>query len=296
MDQAERAIALLGIRDDDAKRHHVGQLLEADVALGHLAPNRIGMLLAPRHLGLDAVAAEQQHQPRADPRDAIPARPLAQLFEPPGDGFERLGFQLAKGERLHLLHEFVHADTLGERRVDLHRLARNSAALVGIGDVVERPHVVQPVGELDQQHADVVRHGEQELAEIFGGALALGLRLDLAELGDAIDHARNLGAEQPLDLVIGGDGILDRVVQNRGRDRLAVEPQVGEDARHLDRMAEIRVAAGALLTAMRLHREDIGAVEQFLVHVGVVAADPLDELILSQHDAMMWPARLRTQP
>ena len=51
----------------------------------------------------------------------------------------------------------------------------------GLGDVMERAHVVQPVGELDQQHADVVRHREQELAQILGGALVLGLRLDLAD-------------------------------------------------------------------------------------------------------------------
>ena len=62
-------------------------------------------------------------------------------------------------------------------------------ALGLVGDVVKRPHIVQPVGELDQQHADVVGHGEQEFAEILGGALVLALRLDLGELGDAIDHA-----------------------------------------------------------------------------------------------------------
>ncbi len=34
--------------------------------------------------------------------------------------------------------------------------------------VVERAHVVQPVGELDEQHPDVGGDGEQELAEVFG--------------------------------------------------------------------------------------------------------------------------------
>ena len=35
------------------------------------------------------------------------------------------------------------------------------------------------------------------------------------ELGDAVDQPRDLRAEQPLDLVEGGGGVLDRVVQQR---------------------------------------------------------------------------------
>ena len=109
------------------------------------------------------------------------------------------------------------------------------------------------------------------------------LRLDLGELGDPVDQPRDVLAEQLLDLVGRRERVLDRVVQDRGDDRLVVEMQVGEDAGHLDRMAEIGVARGAGLGAVRLHREDIGAVDQRLVGVGVVGPDFLDEFILSQH-------------
>ena len=44
--------------------------------------------------------------------------------------------------------------------------------------VLERAHVVQPVGELDQQHAHVVGDGEQELAQVLG---LLGLARDEIE-------------------------------------------------------------------------------------------------------------------
>jgi hypothetical protein len=148
---------------------------------------------------------------------------------------------------------------------------------------VQRPHIVQPVGELDQQHADVVRHGEQELAQILGGALILGLRLDLAELGHAIDQPPDVGAKQSLDLLGGGQRILQRVVEQRGDDRFAVEVQVGQNARDLDRMAEIGVARRAFLAAVLLDREDIGAVQQRLVDVGIVSAHALDKFILSEH-------------
>src|SRR3546814_9930158 len=38
----------------DTKRHDVGDLLEGHMALGHLLPDRIGMLLAPTHFHLQA--------------------------------------------------------------------------------------------------------------------------------------------------------------------------------------------------------------------------------------------------
>ena len=145
---------------------------------------------------------------------------------------------------------------------------------------MERAHVVQPVGELDQQDADVVGEREQELAQILGGALIFRLRLDLAELGDAVDQSRDIGAEQLLDLLRGGDGILDRVVEDGGDDRLVVELQVRENSRDLDRVGEIWVSRGADLGAMSLQREDIGAVDQRLVGVGIIGPDLLDKFIL----------------
>ena len=109
------------------------------------------------------------------------------------------------------------------------------------------------------------------------------LRLDLRQLGDAVDHPRDIVAEQLLDLLGGGDGVLDRVVEDRGRDRLVVEVEVGQDARDFDRVAEIGVARGALLAAVRLERKDVGAVEQRFVSVGIVAQNPIDQFVLAQH-------------
>ena len=111
----------------------------------------------------------------------------------------------------------------------------------------------------------------------------LALRLDLGELGDAVDQPGDVLAEQFLDLGRGRQRVLDRVVEDGGDDRLVVEMEVGEDAGHLDRMAVIGIARGAGLRAVRLHREDVGAVEHRLVGVGIVAPDLLDQFILPEH-------------
>ena len=80
-------------------------------------------------------------------------------------------------------------------------------------------------------------------------------------------------------------GVLDRVVQHRGRDGGVVELQVGEDRRDLEGMAEEQVAGGALLVAVGHHGIDVGAVEKRLVGRGVVALHPLDEFVLAHHPA-----------
>ena len=244
------------------------------------------MLLAAHDLGVEAVVLEVELQAEADPADEVAAL-LGQLLQAPNDRGVGVRLQHLESQRLHLVHHLVHADPLGERRVDIHRLASDPATLLLVRDVMERAHVVQAVGELHQQHADVVAEREQELAEVLGGALVLRLRLDLAELGDAVDQPRDVLAEQLFDLFRSGERVLDRVVEDGGGDGLVVELQVGEDARDLDRMAEIGIAAGARLRAVRLHREDVGAIDQPLVRIGIVGADFLDQLILAQHLAKM---------
>jgi len=39
---------------------------------------------------------------------------------------------------------------------------------------MQRAHIVQPVGELDEKNTDILGHGEEELAEIFGLCGAFG--------------------------------------------------------------------------------------------------------------------------
>ena len=70
-------------------------------------------------------------------------------------------------QRLHLAHVFVHPHPLGERSVDVHRLARDALALFRLLDEVERAHVVQAVRKLNQYNTNIFCHGEQKLHKRF---------------------------------------------------------------------------------------------------------------------------------
>ena len=153
-------------------------------------------------------------------------------------------------------------------------------------DIFQRAHIVQPVRLLDQQDPDILRHGQQQLAEILRLLRPVGHGFQLAQLGHAIHQTRDTIAEQRTDIVHRRDGILNRVMQQTGDDRIAVEFLFGEDARDFDRMREIRIAGFAQLQSVGLHGKYVSAVQRAFIGTGIVAENTLYELILPHHAAM----------
>jgi hypothetical protein len=162
---------------------------------------------------------------------------------------------VAEGQLLQLAIEVVQPQPVGDRGVDLQRLARDAAALVR-PQGVQRAHVVQAVGQLDEDDAHVARHRQQHLAEVLRLGVLDRLELDLVQLGDAVDQLGRHLAEALGDLGLGDVGVLGDVVQQRRHQRLGVEVPAGEDAGHRQRVREVGVAADAELALVRLGRED----------------------------------------
>ena len=158
------------------------------------------------------------------------------------------GVGVAEGEVFELAAQLAHAEAVRERSVDLERLARDALLLLR-AQVLERAHVVQAVGELDDDHAHVGDHGEQHLADVLGLVVFAVGELDLVELGDAFDDVRDLLAEALGDLGGGDVGVFDGVVQQAGGDGGGVHLQFGEDLRDFERMDDVGLAGGALLSA-----------------------------------------------
>ncbi len=112
----------------------------------------------------------------------------------------------------------VHADAAGQRRVDVHGLARDALPALLLLDVMQRAHVVQAVGQLHDQHADVAAHCQHQLAEVLRLLGAVRLQLEPCQLGDAVDQAGHCRAEPRLQLRQLQAGVLDRIVQQPGDD------------------------------------------------------------------------------
>ena len=279
---AERPIAFLDRPDLDTKSHDVAELFELDILALHLAPDRIGRFFPAAYVRLQAGVLKRPGKRIDDPRHQRLAGCPKEL-EPLHDRRPRIRVDMREGQILQLVLQFAHADTLGKRAVNFERFAGDALALFPVPDVIERAHVVQPVGQLDQQDPQILRHGEQQLAEILRLPGFRTGNFELGQLGDAVDQLGDLRAEQVFDFRQGRAGIFDGIVEQRRDDRGAVQTIVGEDARDLDRMGEIGIAAGALLRTVRLHREHVSPVYRLLVGRRIVLLDGLDKFVLPHH-------------
>ena len=174
-------------------------------------------------------------------------------------------------------------EAVGDRRVDVARLLRDLDAAL-LRQVVQRPHVVEPVGELHQDDADVVHHRQQHLAEVLRLPLLARRERNRAELGDPFDDVGDVGAEQLLDPLDRRLGVLDDVVEEAGGDRHDVELHVGEQVRDLERMHQVGLPGMAHLSLVLEGREDVRPPEQLDVGVGICRPDLFDEVLEPNHD------------
>ena len=274
---AERAVAGVRVADDDAEPEDVDDLGERDLLAPHLLVDAVEVLLAAldpcRYAGL----FERRLERVRDAADELLLVALG-LADRGLEDLVAARIQRAEAEILELHLDRVHAEPVRDRRVDLERLARDRAPL-GRRHRAERAHVVRAVGELDHDDADVPHHREQHLAEALGLRLGAAVELDLVELADAVDEFRDLRAEAGRDLVLGRRGVLDDVVQDRGDQRLGVEPQVGEQVGDRDRMGDVGLARAAALALVGLEGEVVGGLDALDVLGRQVALELVDQLV-----------------
>ena len=243
VDRAEHGVAVAHRVHEHPDADEVVDLVEVAAAHDHLLVDRV-VLLRPADdpaadlRGLQVVVDEVD-----DVLHELLALRRALLHEALDLGVE---LRVEHGERevLELPLDGLDAEAMRERRVDLERLGRLARRRLrrheppGAG-------VVQAVGELDDEHPDVFRHRDDHLAHGLGlGAVAV---LDLVELRDAVDEHGDLVAEVGPHLVERVVGVFDGVVQQRRRDGLRSDAEVGEDLRDRDRVRDVRLAALALL-------------------------------------------------
>ena len=181
-------------------------------------------------------------------------------------------------EVLELPLERVDAEAVSERRVDLERLARLLHLLL-LAEVLDRAQVVEAVGELDQDHADVLRHRDDQLPVVLGLCVLAALEVDPGQLRDALDEVGDLVAELVLDLLGLVLGVLDDVVEERSRDRLLVEMELGEDFRDTERVVDELLARAALLPIVGACRERECPRQQLPIEIGLVRLDRLQQLV-----------------
>jgi hypothetical protein len=186
VDYAEGGVTVAFVISDDADGEQVIHLFEAALLANDLAVQRIQALYAGFEFGGNAVFNQLGANGSLD----FFQKPLMDrlLF---GDFFlqaeKRFRLQHAKGKIFQFIANYAHTKAVSNRRVDLKSFA-SDALLLGRLQEFDGAHVVQAISELDHHDADVVDHGQDHLAHIFGLARFRSGHAKPADFSDAFNQ------------------------------------------------------------------------------------------------------------
>ena len=207
------------------------------------------MLGAALHLQVQAACGRPLDQPVTDAQQVLLA-----VVTPLGHELAELlvngGLQHAQRLVLQLRLDAVHAQPAGQRAVDLQALLGDALAPLRIQEL-QRAHVVQLVGQLDDDDAHVAGHRQQDLQDRLRLLHRAALAAELRDLGDALHQLGDLRAEALAQIILADPGVLDRVVQQAGAHGVGIHLRVYQDATHAERVDDVGLAARAKLPVVR---------------------------------------------
>ena len=264
--------------DDDAQTDEVVNLREALFLLLHLLVDGVQVLGTAVYLRVcEAHAVEFLAQCLHGLGEVFLAC-LARLVDHLLDLLVFGRFEIEERKVLELPFDRAHAEAIGERRVYLHGLACLEEAAI-LAQRHERAHVMKSVGELDDDDANVVAHRHEHLAQVIDLRMAEGLDLEAVDLGDAVHELCDRIAKLLAYVVKRVLGILDRVMQDRGAQGVAVHAQIGEDDGNLDRMHDERLAGFAELALVSILGKEVCFLDCLAILIGQIYGRILDEYI-----------------
>ncbi len=200
---AERRVAVLDLVDQNAHGADVVERVDARLLAAHLVPDAVDVLGAAADFGLDAGRGKLAAQRLLHAVDVVLAVAAA-LVEQARDALVRLRLERAQGKILELPLQLPDAEAVGERREQVERLARRARAHFAgcVFTADQEAQRLRAFGELDQDDADVLDHGQQHLAQVLRLQRARFLGADAGGGADSIhargadDDLRDFGAER----------------------------------------------------------------------------------------------------
>ena len=187
------------------------------------------------------------------------------LAEHPADLGIAHGVQIMQAAILQLFLDVQDAKAVGDGGVHLHGFAGLIAALL-LRPSVTGAHIMQPVAQLDDHHADIAAHGQQHLAQVLGLQLLDVGELDLGQLGHAVHQQCHFLAKGGFQVVQRSGGILHYVMQQSGGNALGVHAQIQHQPGDCQRVADIGLAAAAAHAVVGV----IGQLVGLLNHLHIV--------------------------
>ncbi|MPM50584.1 hypothetical protein SDC9_97326 [bioreactor metagenome] len=247
VDHAQCSVAVVYGVHNDADGDQVVDFVDAGILPLHLAIDAVKMLRASANAGFNA---------RGGKLFANDSLGVVQRFLSLRLLFAKLAtdigiflrHEIHKREVFHLAFDGAHAEAMRKGSVDLQRFFCFAGAFIRV-TVSQRAHVMQTVGELDDDHANIRRDGKKQFSKVFGLFLFFGdIRLlsALGQLGDAVYKFCDLRAKLIFN-AFDGDviSVLYHIVQNGRGDARRIHAHVHHEFRYFQRMDNIRFAGFA---------------------------------------------------
>jgi len=258
----------------------------------HLLVDRIQRFLAAGQAHLHAYARKSRIDLGLHFFDEVAAA-VARLVDGLGQRGIAPGVQVAKGQVLQLTVGLVEPEPVRDRCVDFEGFARNALPLAA-RHVGKRAHIVRAIGQLDEDHAHVARHGQEHLAKRLCLIFLARVELQLVELGQPIDQFSHSNAEALDQVCLGDAAVLHGIVQQRRHERGRVELPARAQRRHSDRMGDVGFAAIAQLAQVRRVGKAVG-LAHLLNACGVEIVEAVHERGQSSPQRH-WPRHSWPQP
>ena len=201
---------------DDAHGQNVVDLIEGDVLVLHLVPDGIRCLHPLAYLIVDAHFLQGSLNGFLKLVERLMTGYTCLFQFPLNKGIFLWMFKL-ETEVLELRLNLIKSQSVGYGGIEVECLTSNLILLVGRLRV-EGAHIVQTVGNLDENHADVLAHGEKQLLEVLGLGRSLLAENAAADLGESVDNLGNLRSEHIADILNGIVGIFHHIMKQGRAD------------------------------------------------------------------------------
>ena len=149
--------------------------------------------------------------------------------------------------------------------------------------MLERPHIVQAVSQLDEDHTDVVHHRQHHLAEILGLLLFARVEINLAYLGNALDNVRYLLTKFFADIDHSHGRVFHRIMQQTGGDGHWVHFHLRQNQCNFEGMYQVGFAGRSALAGMMLLGKLVCFAHQFQIFGGPVGLHSTQQLTKLGH-------------
>ena len=168
-----------------------------------------------------------------------------------------LRLQILQRKIIQLHLNFRNTKPVCNGRINVHRFTGLFLLLLRL-HILKSTHIVKAVRQLNQNHADILGHGQEHLPQI----LSLNLHLihgpgQLGQLCNSVYQKSYLCAELLLHLVQSHNGILYHIMKNSGNDGFFIQLQIRQNNGNTKRVNNIRFTRLPLLVLMGLSGDSV---------------------------------------